>query len=292
MRTLSARTAARVGAVISLLVLAAALAAAVPARAGVSGDPEVAALQVALHRGGWYHGTVDGIRGRSTAAALRAFARAHHVDPEAPGAKAFGRLAPRALGSRVLAEGDVGADVAQLQFELAWRGFPSDVFDGVFGAHLTGALKRFQRWAGLEPDGIAGPATIAAVKTERRTVPPRLAWPLTARLSGTFGPRGVRFHAGIDLAAAAGEEVHTAAPGLVTWVGVRAGWGLCVIVAHGGGVRTLYAHLSSAAVTLGRRVSAAAILGRVGATGEARGPHLHFEVRVRGAAIDPLTALE
>jgi murein DD-endopeptidase MepM/ murein hydrolase activator NlpD len=287
MRTLRGRTAARLGAAI-LLTLAAAVA---PARAAASGDPEVAALQVALHRGGWYHGTIDGVRGGSTAAALRAFARAQQADPDAPRVRAFARLAPRPLGARVLAEGAVGADVAQLQFELAWRGFPSGVFDGVFGAHLTGALKRFQRWAGLEADGIAGPATVAAVRAQHRVVPPRLAWPLSARLSGTYGPRGVRFHAGIDLAAPAGEVVHTAAPGRVVWVGVRTGWGLCVIVAHGQGVRTLYAHLSSAAVTLGRRVSAAATVGRVGATGEARGPHLHFEVRVRGAAIDPLTAL-
>jgi len=269
---------------LALVGLTAVLAAVAAApRASARGDPEVAALQVALHRGGWYSGTIDGIRGRSTAAAVRAFGRAHD---------SFGVMAPRPLGSRVLEEGAVGADVAELQFELAWRGFPSGVFDGAFGVHLTGALKRFQRWAGLLPDGIAGPATIAAVRTEPRIAPPRLAWPLAARLSGTFGPRGARFHAGIDLAAATGEAVHTAAPGRVVWVGIRDGWGLCVIVAHGGGVRTLYAHLSSAAVRLGSRVTTAAVLGRVGSTGEATGPHLHFEVRLRGAAIDPLTTLE
>jgi hypothetical protein len=282
-RAHTASVAAPVGA---LLVLAVLLVGLAPARAEARGDPEVAALQVALHREGWYRGTIDGIRGGSTAAAERAFARAHGPDPAR-----LGLLAPRPLGSRVLEEGAAGADVAELQFELAWRGFPSGVFDGVFGLHLTGAVKRFQRWAGLWPDGIAGPATIAAVRAQPRIEPPRLAWPLNARLSGKYGPRGVRFHAGIDLAAAAGETVRTAAPGRVVWVGVRTGWGLCVIVAHGGGVRTLYAHLSSTAVSLGRRVGTAAILGRVGATGEASGPHLHFEVRLRGAAIDPLDAL-
>ena len=219
---LMART-APVGALLSLLSLAAAIAAIAPARAGAKGDPEVAALQVALHRGGWYRGTIDGIRGRSTVAAARAFARARHVEPTAP--RALGVMEPRPLGSRVLEEGAVGADVAELQFELAWRGFPSDVFDGVFGAHVTGALKRFQRWAGLRPDGVAGPATIAAVRAERRIAAPRLAWPVTARLSGTYGPRGERFHAGIDLAAAAGETVHTARPGRVVWVGRPLGLG-------------------------------------------------------------------
>src|SRR3954462_3962120 len=238
MRTLRGRTAARLGAAI-LLTLAAAVA---PARAAASGDPEVAALQVALHRGGWYHGTIDGVRGGSTAAALRAFARAQQADPDAHRVRAFARLAPRSLGARVLAEGAVGADVAELQFELAWRGFPSGVFDGVFGAHLTGAVKRFQRWAGLVPDGMAGPTTVAAVRLERRALLPRLAWPLSAPLSGLYGPRGSRFHGGIHLAAPAGVPVRAAAAGRVVWVGFRSGWGLCVIVAHGGGVRTLYAH--------------------------------------------------
>lgn len=262
-----------------------------PAPASAKGDPAVAALQVALHRKGLYRGTIDGVQSPATAAAMRAFARKHGLAPtSAP--TALGVMAPRALGSRVLAEGATGADVAELQFELAWRGFPSGVFDGAFGTHLTGAVKRFQRWAGLGDDGIVGPATVAALHSEHRIAPPRLAWPITAApLSGTFGPRGTRFHAGIDLVAAAGVPVHAAGSGRVVWAGVRTGWGLCVIVAHGGGVRTLYAHLSRAEVALGERVATGSTLGRVGATGEATGPHLHFEVRVRGAAIDPLEAL-
>ena len=61
-----------------------------------------------------------------------------------------------------------------------------------------------------------------------------------------------------------------------------------VVVAHGGGVRTLYAHLASVTVALGSRVRAGSPLGLMGATGHATGPHLHFEVRVRGLAVDPL----
>jgi murein DD-endopeptidase MepM/ murein hydrolase activator NlpD len=64
-----------------------------------------------------------------------------------------------------------------------------------------------------------------------------------------------------------------------------------VVVRHPDGVRTLYAHLSAIDVRVGDEVSGGALLGRVGATGDATGPHLHFEVRVGGAAIDPLTAL-
>jgi murein DD-endopeptidase MepM/ murein hydrolase activator NlpD len=69
------------------------------------------------------------------------------------------------------------------------------------------------------------------------------------------------------------------------------GWGLLVAVAHRDGTRTLYAHLSRVEVRVGERVQAGWQVGRVGATGHASGPHLHFEVRVRGAAVDPLPAL-
>jgi peptidoglycan hydrolase-like protein with peptidoglycan-binding domain len=272
-----------------------AAAAISPAGAAAQGDPEVAALQVALHHKSLYSGTIDGLHGRATAAALRAFARASGVTPadltRPAGARVLGVMAPRPLGARVLAEGAVGGDVTELQFELAWRGFPSGVFDGVFGPHLTGAVKRFQRWAALPADGVAGPATLAALETPRTIAAPRLGRPLSAPLSGRFGPRDLRFHGGIDLAASAGTPVHAAGAGRIVWVGVRTGWGLCVVVAHGGGVRTLYAHLGTALVRLGTRVAADRIIGLVGSTGESTGPHLHFEVRVRGALIDPLRSL-
>ena len=107
-----------------------------------------------------------------------------------------------------------------------------------------------------------------------------------------FGPRGYGFHAGVDLVAPAGAPVAAAAPGRVVWAGYRAGgWGLLVTIAHRDGVRTMYAHLSRVGVRLGERVAAGARVGRVGATGDATGPHLHFEVRLRGAAVDPLPAL-
>jgi len=64
-----------------------------------------------------------------------------------------------------------------------------------------------------------------------------------------------------------------------------------VEVAHGSGVITMYAHLSSFSVRVGQKVASGTQLGRVGSTGEASGPHLHFEVRVRGAAVNPLPSL-
>src|SRR5439155_26964344 len=105
-------------------------------------------------------------------------------------------------------------------------------------------------------------------------------------------PRGDRLHAGLALPAPTGTPLIAAAPGRVTWAGPRAGgWGKLVTIRHAGGVRTLYAHLSTVDVRVGDWIAGGTLIGLVGATGDATGPHLHFEVHVRGAAIDPLRAL-
>jgi peptidase M23-like protein len=77
----------------------------------------------------------------------------------------------------------------------------------------------------------------------------------------------------------------------VAYASWQAGWGNVVTIAHSSGVRTMYAHLSRIGARIGQTVSRGSVVGWVGATGHATGPHLHFEVRLRGAAVDPLTAL-
>jgi murein DD-endopeptidase MepM/ murein hydrolase activator NlpD len=274
-----------------LLVL---LDAAGPARA--QGDPAVAALQIALHARNLYRGPVDGVAGPQTASAVRRFQRRKRL-PElgAIGPRtraALGRLGRPALGSRVPEPDAVGWDVSALQFLLAWHGFPSGLFDGRLGSHTQAAIRRFQRWAGLTVDGLAGPATLRALRVPPPISPILLRWPLEAQLGDLFGPRGRYFHAGIDLTAPRGTPVRAAGPGRVVWAGVRAGgWGRLVTIAHSTGVRSMYAHLSRIEVRVGQRITAGARIGRVGASGRATGPHLHFELRLRGAAVDPLTAL-
>jgi len=204
-----------------------------------------------------------------------------------------GAASSTSVASRTsLRAGAHGSAVRTLQLALAWHGFPSGTIDGSFGPQLAGAVRRFQRAAGLRVDGVAGPTTLALLRKAPRRAAIPLGWPLLAPVGDPFGPRGDRFHGGVDLLAAAGTPVLAAAPGRVTWAGPRAGgWGNLVTIAHQNGVRTLYAHLSIIRVHVGEWLAGGALIGRVGSTGDATGPHLHFEVRVHGAAIDPLSAL-
>ena len=125
--------------------------------------------------------------------------------------------------------------------------------------------------------------------------PPALAAPLAGalRVTSPFGQRvhpidGVlRNHAGLDLAAPHGAPVCAAAAGVVEAAGPRAGYGLAIDVRHRGRTVTRYAHLSEVLVEPGQRLARGQLLGKVGATGRATGPHLHFEVRIGGQARDP-----
>jgi murein DD-endopeptidase MepM/ murein hydrolase activator NlpD len=278
--------------VVTATVACAALAA--PARASRMGDPGIAAVQVALRAAGLYSGTVDGVAGPGTRTAVRRIQRRAGLVADGVAGpqtlRALGRRGRPRLGRRTLGEGAAGFDVAELQFLLAWHGFPSGAIDGGLGSHTVAALRRFQRWARTPADGVAGPATVRALSSAPRPSPLSFALPVRAPTSDGFGPRGDHFHPGIDFPAPSGTPVFAALSGRVTWAAWRSGgYGNLVSIAHGGGMRTMYAHLSSIAVGRGRRVVAGTLLGRVGSTGLSTGPHLHFEVRLRGAALDPAT---
>jgi murein DD-endopeptidase MepM/ murein hydrolase activator NlpD len=206
--------------------------------------------------------------------------------------RALGRYGRHRYATRLLVRGRRGWDVAALQFKLAWHGFPSGALDGVFGPHTDAALRRLQRSSRLLADGVAGPATFRSLSRHRPKVPFALLRPVNAPVGDRFGPRGNRFHAGLDLPAHYGARVRAAHAGRVTHAGWDSGgYGYLVVIRHGHHVRTFYAHLSRISVHRGERVRAGRRVGRVGASGEATGPHLHFEVRRRGAAVDPLPAL-
>jgi murein DD-endopeptidase MepM/ murein hydrolase activator NlpD len=115
-----------------------------------------------------------------------------------------------------------------------------------------------------------------------------LIWPVSGPVVSPFGYRWGRLHAGIDIAVSYGTPIHAAAAGTVVLAGWVSGYGNYTCIDHGGGLATCYAHQSSYAVSQGAAVGQGQVIGYVGCTGHCFGPHLHFEVRINGAPVDPL----
>lgn len=122
----------------------------------------------------------------------------------------------------------------------------------------------------------------------------KLMWPTAGRLISGFGMRrhpifgGTRMHTGVDLAAPSGTPIFAADGGQVIQASYSGGYGNSVLIYHGGGFATFYAHMSGFAVGQGQMVKRGQVIGYVGATGWATGSHLHFEVRINGIAQNPL----
>jgi murein DD-endopeptidase MepM/ murein hydrolase activator NlpD len=116
-------------------------------------------------------------------------------------------------------------------------------------------------------------------------------WPTSGQITSGFGPRWGRMHQGLDIAAPTGRPITAAKSGTVIVAGWSGGYGQLVVIDHGGGLATAYAHQSRIAVKTGDPVTQGGLVGFVGSTGHSTGPHLHFEVRVNGAAQDPLPYL-
>ncbi len=118
------------------------------------------------------------------------------------------------------------------------------------------------------------------------------------RMTSDFGMRwhpvlgGHRQHAGVDLANPVGTPVHATADGVVGRADWFGGYGLCIDLEHGGSIETRYGHLSRLNVVAGQAVHKGDIIGFVGTTGRSTGPHLHYEVRVEGAAVNPIPFMQ
>ncbi|MBI3651902.1 MAG: M23 family metallopeptidase [Acidobacteria bacterium] len=169
----------------------------------------------------------------------------------------------------------------------------------------TGAATNMINSAKLE-DAPLDDNDIAKTGEAKKTVvppPPEIKYaerPVIAssvKVGSTFGyridpfTRGARFHAGVDIKAAWGDPVGASQPGIVKFAGWHNGYGNLIIIDHGGGVTTHYAHLSSFTVAVGSKVSRGTIIGHAGSTGRSTSPHLHYEVRLNDSPVNPLHPL-
>lgn len=122
-------------------------------------------------------------------------------------------------------------------------------------------------------------------------------WPVIGHLTGTFGERmdpfsgEGAFHTGVDISSQYGDAVRVTADGIVVEAGEHAGYGRLVIVDHGFGVTTYYGHLSSFNVVVGQQLKRGDAIGNVGVSGRSTGPHVHYEVRINGAPVNPMRYL-
>ena len=118
-----------------------------------------------------------------------------------------------------------------------------------------------------------------------------MRWPTSGTVTSGFGSRWGRLHAGIDIGAPNGTPIRAAKSGVVIFAGTQGGYGNVVIVDHGGGLTTLYAHQSRLGTSDGADVSGGEVIGYVGSTGQSTGNHLHFETRVGGSPQNPMRYL-
>jgi murein DD-endopeptidase MepM/ murein hydrolase activator NlpD len=140
-------------------------------------------------------------------------------------------------------------------------------------AALTERIRAAQASGGYEPsDGTPG----------------QLQWPVSGPVTSGFGMRWGRMHEGIDIGVPSGTPVHAAAAGQVVYAGWMSGYGNIVVIDHGSGLSTAYGHNTSLVVSVGQDVAAGQQIAFSGSTGHSTGPHVHFEVRVNGAPVDPL----
>ncbi|MBS4021086.1 MAG: M23 family metallopeptidase [Dethiobacter sp.] len=137
------------------------------------------------------------------------------------------------------------------------------------------------------------PVTLVASRSAPRTapVPATFIWPTQGRITSGYGPRWGRFHYGIDIADKAGTPIKAVAAGTVVESGWRSSYGYMLRIDHNNGWESLYAHASKLYVSTGAAVTAGYSIAAVGQTGNATGPHLHFELLWQGQNVSPLNYL-
>lgn len=135
-------------------------------------------------------------------------------------------------------------------------------------------------------------------KLEKESTIPNL-FPCSGEITSTFGSRGnpfggdsYEFHKGLDIANAYGTEIRAAGKGRITFAGYNSGYGNMIIIDHGNGVCSIYGHNSVLLVKEGQTVEKGQLISKMGSTGRSTGPHLHFEIKIKGISVNPVEILK
>jgi murein DD-endopeptidase MepM/ murein hydrolase activator NlpD len=204
-------------------------------------------------------------------------------------------------GSEKIQQNDAGtqhlSSVDISQSALAGQTSPSAGSSGLNEQEIIASIKDGIDWlskeAAIQEQSLQELSLAAEKKSSRWAATPSI-WPVKGWVTSGFGPRVSPFtekpawHDGLDIGAAANAPVQAPAQGRVTAVGFDPKLGILVKVDHGFGIETLYGHLAKALVKEGQRVKRGEVVGLVGSSGLATGPHLHYMVKVNGQALDPV----
>ncbi len=176
------------------------------------------------------------------------------------------------------------ARIDGVQAEVAALAAEEDALVAIIAANEAAAREAANRANGSGGGNAAG-------NVERPASASGLIWPTTGPVTSGYGMRWGAMHQGLDIAPPYGTGVYAANAGIVIFAGGQGGYGNLLLIDHGGGFVTAYAHLSGFAASSGQTVGRGEVIGYVGSTGDSTGPHLHFETRVGGAAQNPYNFL-
>ena len=177
---------------------------------------------------------------------------------------------------------------------------PASMLSGAERAAMGGPLEKFGKNGAIDPRFERLGLSLARMGALERGLQgiPQVAPANIASVTSSYGYRRDPFtgagamHSGLDFRGPSGSPIYAAAKGTVSFVGYKGGYGKTVEIQHGNGLMTRYAHMSRFNARVGQAISAGSTIGAIGSTGRSTGPHLHFEVRINGRAVNPRPFLE